>query len=128
MSRAVPVTRLSFGVCTVNVTTICLEAGVSRASYYRSPVAAMVKEVMAAPTLEWPEAETLKAEIVRLKRDDRELRSAKAQEIRELAETKNTYANHIQVLTLRNAQLEEENQRLRQRLESQEGVIKIDRR
>ena len=33
------------------------------------------------------------------------------------ADTNTTYANHIQVLTLRNAELEEENQRLRQRLE-----------
>jgi hypothetical protein len=45
--------------------------------------------------------------------------------MRELTDTKNTYANHIQVLTLRDAQLEEENQRLRQRLERHEGAAKL---
>jgi hypothetical protein len=34
---------------TATVTSICTEAGVSRASYYRSPVAAAVKEILQDP-------------------------------------------------------------------------------
>ncbi|MEU7457531.1 hypothetical protein [Streptosporangium roseum] len=101
----------------VTVTNICVEAGVSRASYYRSPVAAVVKELLAAPMVARPEVEELRAENFRLKKADRELRSEKAADIRELTDTVNTYANHIQVLTLRNVELEEENRLLRQRLE-----------
>ncbi|WP_336216001.1 hypothetical protein [Nonomuraea sp. LPB2021202275-12-8] len=102
---------------TVTVTNICVEAGVSRASYYRSPVAAVVKELLAAPAVARPEVEELKAEISRLKKAERKLRSEKAADIRELTDTVSTYADHIQVLTMRNAQLEEENQRYRKRLE-----------
>ncbi|WP_431906644.1 hypothetical protein [Nonomuraea jabiensis] len=102
---------------TVTVTNICVEAGVSRASYYRSPVAAVVKELLAAPAVARPEVEELRAEISRLKKADRELRSEKAADIRELTATVTAYANHIQVLTLRNAELEEENRLLREKLE-----------
>lgn len=102
---------------TINVTNICNEAGVSRASYYRSPVASVIKDLRETPTVARPETEMLKAEITTLKKEDRKLRSEKAAEIRELTDTNNTYANQIQVLALRNAQLEEENQRLRQRLQ-----------
>ncbi|SEG62760.1 hypothetical protein SAMN05444920_103554 [Nonomuraea solani] len=102
---------------TVTVTNICTEAGVSRASYYRSPVAAATKELLAAPAVARPEAEELRAEISRSKKADRELRSEKAADSRELTDTVNTYANHIQVLTLRNTELEEENRSLRERLE-----------
>ncbi|MFD1540189.1 hypothetical protein [Nonomuraea guangzhouensis] len=102
---------------TVTVTNICVEAGVSRASYYRSPVAAVIKELMVAPTVARPEVEELRAEISRLKKAERKLRSDKATELRELTDTVNTYADHIQVLTLRNAALEEENGLLRKRLE-----------
>jgi hypothetical protein len=48
---------------TVTVTNICAKAGVSRASYYRSPVAPAVKELLDALTVARPETETLKAEI-----------------------------------------------------------------
>ncbi|MFI6883818.1 hypothetical protein [Streptosporangium canum] len=84
---------------TVTVINICVEAGVSRASYYRSPVAAVVKELLAAPAVARPEVEELRAEIARLKKAERKLRSDKAEEIRDLADTMDTYANHIQVLT-----------------------------
>ncbi|MEU6718338.1 hypothetical protein ABZ897_43305 [Nonomuraea sp. NPDC046802] len=102
---------------TVTVTNICAEAGVSRASYYRSPVAAVVKELLAAPAVARPEAEELRAEIAQLKKADRKLRSEKAADIRELVDTVSTYADHIQALTLRNAELEEENRILRRKLE-----------
>jgi hypothetical protein len=35
---------------------ICTEAGVSRASYYRSPVSAVIKEILDAPEVDRPRA------------------------------------------------------------------------
>lgn len=92
---------------------ICTEAGVSRASYYRSPVAAVIKEVIAAPSTRRPEADELSQEVARLRKAERELRSEKAAEIRELRSTVATYANQIQILTLRNAELESVARKLR---------------
>ncbi|MER7180374.1 hypothetical protein ABT404_13000 [Streptomyces hyaluromycini] len=100
----------------LTVVNICQEAGVSRASYYRSPVASTVKEILAAPDVRRPEADELRAEVARLKRQDRELRSDHAIEVRELKGTAAAYANQIQVLALRNAEVEAENAALRQQL------------
>ncbi|TVZ84790.1 hypothetical protein [Streptomyces sp. BK340] len=100
----------------ITVVNLCTEAGVSRASYYRSPVAQAVKEILEAPQTRRPEPEELRAEVSRLKKAERELRSEHAAEIRELKDTVATYANQIQVLALRNAELETENARLLERL------------
>ncbi|MFB7467687.1 hypothetical protein ACFCZ1_30050 [Streptomyces sp. NPDC056224] len=90
----------------VNVVNIAAEAGVSRASYYRSPVAGAIKEILAAPSTKRPEVDELKAEVTRLRKELREFRREKAEEVRELKTTVSTYANQIQVLALRNAELE----------------------
>lgn len=95
---------------------IAAEAGVSRASYYRSPVAAAIKEILAAPEVKRPETDALKAEVTRLRKELRELRNDKAAEVREIKETAATYANQIQVLTLRNVELEDDARRLRAQL------------
>ena len=100
----------------ITVVNLCTEAGVPRASYYRSPVAQAVKEILEAPQTRRPEPEELRAEVSRLKRAERELRSEHAAEVRELKDTMATYANQIQVLTLRNAELETQNARLLERL------------
>ncbi|WP_329254678.1 hypothetical protein [Streptomyces canus] len=100
----------------ITVVNLCTEAGVSRASYYRSPVAQVVKEILEAPQTRRPEPEELRAEVSRLKKAERELRSEHAAEARELKETVATYANQIQVLTLRNAELETQNAHLLERL------------
>ncbi|MGW2826149.1 hypothetical protein ACWC24_34940 [Streptomyces sp. NPDC001443] len=100
----------------ITVVNLCTEAGVSRASYYRSPVAQAVKEILEAPRTRRPEPEELRAEVARLKKAERELRSEHAAEIRELKGTVATYANQIQVLALRNAELEIQNARLLERL------------
>ncbi|MET7853511.1 hypothetical protein ABZT48_36130 [Streptomyces avermitilis] len=100
----------------ITVVNLCTEAGVSRASYYRSPVAQAVKEILDAPQTRRPEPEELRAEVSRLKKAERELRSEHAAEIRELKDTVATYANQIQVLALRNAELETQNARLLERL------------
>ncbi|WP_406358479.1 hypothetical protein [Streptomyces sp. NBC_00658] len=100
----------------ITVVNLCTEAGVSRASYYRSPVAQAVKGILEAPQTRRPEPEELRAEVSRLKKAERELRSEHAAEVRELKDTVDTYANQIQVLTLRNAELETQNTRLLERL------------
>lgn len=100
-------------ITTVN---LCTEAGVSRASYYRSPVAQTVKEILEAPQTRRPEPEELRAEVARLKKAERELRSDHAAEIRELKDTLATYANQIQALTLRNAELQARHSRFLERL------------
>ncbi|MFD5784384.1 hypothetical protein [Streptomyces sp. NPDC126933] len=109
---------------------ICAEAGVSRASYYRSPVSAAIKEILGAPQAKRPEADELRQEIARIKKAVHELRIEKAAEIRELRSTVAAYANQIQTLTLRNAELEADSRRLQSRnAESQDGVIRqLERR
>ncbi|MDN3060089.1 hypothetical protein ACFV4E_15575 [Streptomyces hygroscopicus] len=79
-------------------------------------MAQAVKEILEAPQTRRPEPEELRAEVARLKKAERELRSEHAAELRELKDTVATYANQIQVLTLRNAELEAENARLLERL------------
>ncbi|OKI26631.1 hypothetical protein A6A28_16810 [Streptomyces sp. CB03578] len=99
----------------ITVVNVCTEAGVSRASYYRSPVAQAVKEILEAPQTRRPEPEELRAKVSLLKKAERELRRQHASEVRELKDTLAAYANQIQVLTLRNAELEAQNTRLLQR-------------
>ncbi|MGW6394269.1 hypothetical protein ACWFR1_28065 [Streptomyces sp. NPDC055103] len=103
---------------------ISAEAGVSRASYYRSPVSAAIKEVLGTPQARRPEADEFRQEIAKLKKTLQELRSDKAAEIRDLRSTVAAYANQIQILTLRNAELEVDGHRLRAQLvEEQHGAV-----
>jgi hypothetical protein len=44
----------------ITIVNVCTEAGVSRASYYRSPVAQAVKEILGAPQTRRPEPEELR--------------------------------------------------------------------
>jgi len=99
-----------------SVTSICTEAGVSRASYYRSPVATAIKEILKDPKTRRPELDDLCDEVKRLCRTERQMRSEHATEVRELRGTIATYANQIQALTLANHQLTEDNRRLQARL------------
>ncbi|ROQ63122.1 hypothetical protein EDD93_5860 [Streptomyces sp. 840.1] len=92
----------------VTVVNIAAEAGISRASYYRSPAAAAIKEILAAPATQRPEVDELRSEAARLRKELRRQRRQKAEEISELRQTVAAYANHIQVLTLRNTELEGE--------------------
>ncbi|MFD5117176.1 hypothetical protein ACFWNG_33535 [Streptomyces sp. NPDC058391] len=109
----------------LTVVNIAAEAGVGRASYYRSPVAAAIKEILAAPEARRPEVDELKAEITRLRKADRDLRKEKAAELRELQDTVATYANQIQALALRNAELEEDARKLRSQVdEATRGAVR----
>ncbi|MFD6469651.1 hypothetical protein [Streptomyces goshikiensis] len=109
----------------LTVVNICGEAGVSRASYYRSPVAQVVKEILAAPDIRRPEVEELRSEITRLRKVERKLRQDHAADVRDLRSTGAAYANQIQVLALRNAELEAENTALRARLHDRTENVSI---
>jgi hypothetical protein len=98
---------------TITVSNICTEAGVSRASYYRSPQAAAIKQLLDTPRPERPEIEDLRAQVKQQTKTERQLRAGHAAETRELRHTIKTYANQIQVLALRYAKLQDDNQRLR---------------
>lgn len=108
---------------------ICAEAGISRASYYRSPVAAVIKGILGSPEARRPESDELRREIARLKRCEARLRQEKAAEIRELRATIAAYANQIQVLALRNVELEADTQRLQAQFDGgRKDVVKQLRR
>ncbi|MGW0825329.1 hypothetical protein [Streptomyces sp. NPDC002845] len=53
---------------TLTVTTLCTEVGISRATYYRSPLAKIIKGLLQAPDAPRPQTDTLTAEITRLNR------------------------------------------------------------
>jgi hypothetical protein len=96
----------------LTITNICLEAGVSRASFYRSAHAPEIRHALTNPNLPRPETEQLRQQLRQLQQTEKTLRSQHAAEIRELRSTVKTYANQIQVLALRVDQLEDDNQRL----------------
>jgi len=114
----------------LTVTNICLEAGISRASFYRSPQAALIRQALADPhTGPRPETEKLRAQVHQLTKTDKALRSDHADEVRELRGTVKTYANQIQVLTLRITQLEEDNHRQHHRPEhADDNVVTLPAR
>ncbi len=102
----------------LSVTNVCLEAGVSRASFYRCAQAAKIRQALADPASKpRPEAEDLRTQAQRLQRAETALRAQHATEVHELRATVGTYANQIQLLALRAEQLEADNQRLLHRLE-----------
>jgi hypothetical protein len=100
----------------LTVSSICTEAGISRASFYRSPLAARIRADLADPaSTRRPEAEQLRAKVRELTAADKELRSKHAAEIRDLRTTTRIYANQIQILTLRISHLD--NKQLTARLQ-----------
>ncbi|MEU6032048.1 hypothetical protein ABZ825_34445 [Streptomyces tauricus] len=104
---------------------IATEDGASRASYYRSPVAPAIKKILSAPDVKRPEVDEFKAEVARLRKHERALRQEHAAEVRELKDATATYANQIQILALRNAELEEDAGKLRSQLsDSSDRVVR----
>jgi hypothetical protein len=102
----------------LTVSGICTEAGISRASFYRSPLAARIRADLADPdSTRRPEAEQLRVKVRELTAADKELRGKHATEIRDLHATTRTYANQIQILTLRISHLEDDNKQLTARLQ-----------
>lgn len=96
----------------LTISNLCAEAGISRASYYRSPAAAVIREVLASGQVTRPEIDILRDQVRELKKAEKRLRRDHSAQVRELRDTVTAYANRIQVLELRNAELEEHNRRL----------------
>jgi outer membrane murein-binding lipoprotein Lpp len=102
----------------LTVTSICAEAGISRASFYRSPLAGRIRADLADPgSTRRPGTEQLRVKVRELTAADKQLRSKHAAEIRDLRATVRTYANQIQILTLRISQLEDDSNQLASRLQ-----------
>jgi hypothetical protein len=108
---------------TLTVSNICTEAGVSRVSYYRSPQAAAIKELLDAPRTQRPEVDDLRTQVKQLTRTERQLRAEHAGEVRDLRETVRTYANQIRVLALHADQLKRESEQLRNDLARPGGNV-----
>ncbi|MGQ4363546.1 hypothetical protein [Streptomyces sp. SAS_272] len=108
---------------TLTISALCTEAGISRATYYRSPVEKTVTGLLQAPDAPRSQTDVLTNEIARLKRADRALRSQHAAEQRETRAALAAYANHIQTLSLRNAELEAANAALREGLQRSDGTL-----
>jgi chromosome segregation ATPase len=102
----------------LTITNLCTEAGISRASFYRSPLAEQIKKLINDPASPRPELEDLRQQVKDLKNADKALRSQHASQIRELREQVTTYANQIQVLALHISRFQDDNDRLVRRLET----------
>jgi chromosome segregation ATPase len=102
----------------LTITNLCTEAGISRASFYRSPLAEQIKKLINDPASPRLELEDLRQQVKDLKNADKALRSQHASQIRELREQVTTYANQIQVLALHISRFQDDNDRLVRRLET----------
>lgn len=102
----------------LTVTNVCLEAAVSRASFYRCGCAAEIRQALLDPgSMPQPDAGETRSQTRALQVAEKALRALHATEVRELRATVTTYANQIQLLALRAEQLDADNQRLLQRLQ-----------
>jgi chromosome segregation ATPase len=101
----------------LTISNLCAEAQISRASFYRSPNADRVRKLLAEPAAPRPELQELRDQVRQLKKTETALRGEHAAVVRELRDQVKTYANQIQILTLRLGQLTDDNQRLQRRLE-----------
>jgi predicted nuclease with TOPRIM domain len=111
----------------LTVSNLCAEAGVGRDSYYRSPQ--IIEKFTAAKAnadARKPEFVALREELAEVKRQLKAQTREAAAERRALEETITSYANQIQALALRNAELETQNGRLRERLEATNNVSRLD--
>ena len=112
----------------LTIGNLCAEAGISRASYYRSPAAAVIREVLSSGPAARPETGILRAQARELKKAEKRLRRDHSAQVRELTDTVTAYANRIQVLALRNAELKEHNpMQLSAGLEPLPGVSRMGR-
>ena len=83
--------------------------------------------MLEAPRAQRPEVEELRERVKQLTRTERQLRAEHATEIRDLRDTIKSYANQVQVLALRAAQLEDDDQRLRNSVAlADDGIAQIN--
>ena len=108
----------------LTISSLCREASVGRDSYYRS--SQQFKDTVAAAferrEAQQPELVALREEVTALKREKKQTAQDNAHIVRGLEDTVRIYANQIQVLTLRNAELEDQ---LHQRAGHDVSVIRV---
>lgn len=92
-------------------------------SYYRSPVAAVVKTLLASDQTPRPEVEQLRQRVRELDKAGKKQRRRHAQKVQDLKAAAAVYANQVQVLALRNAELEADNRRLVAQLAQLEAAV-----
>lgn len=108
----------------LNVKNLCAEAQVPRASFYRSAHAAEFQRILNDPGQQ-PQAEQQRRQASQNKASGSQQHAQRAADLREAREQAKTYANHIQVLTLRLAQLSTENAQLLARIERDAGITHL---
>jgi hypothetical protein len=111
----------------LNVKNLCAEAQVPRASFYRSAHAAEFQRILNDPRQQ-PQAEQQRRKASQRKASGHQQHAQRAADLREAREQARTYANHIQVLTLRLAQVTAENAQLLARIERDTGITHIPSR
>lgn len=116
-------TRLLTGQATrtngeLTVTNLCLEAGVGRDSFYRSPIKDHFAACRANAHANKPETARLREETRQHTTKLKAERAERARALRELEELLHSYANQIQALTLDNHRLAAENTRLLRQLDN----------
>lgn len=109
----------------LTVANLCREAGVGRDSYYRSPQQFKDRFVAACGNHDGhqPELVRLREVVAELRRQQKRTVTGHAAAVRDLEDTIKTYANQIQALALRSAELGDENLLLRQRHGQSANVV-----
>ncbi|MFE1558901.1 hypothetical protein ACFW6V_28455 [Streptomyces sp. NPDC058734] len=102
----------------LTVTNLCLEAGVGRDSFYRSPIKDHFAACRANADTNEPETTRLREEIRQLTATRKAERADHSRTLRELEELLRSYANQIQALALDNHHLAAENTRLLRQLDN----------
>jgi DNA-binding protein H-NS len=101
----------------LTVANLCLEAGVGRDSFYRSPtIRARFAAACANHQAHQPELVRLREQLTAQRAEANAAARRNAETIRALEQTITTYANQIQTLALHAAELTQDNQRLREQL------------
>lgn len=112
---------------TLNVTNLCLEAGLGRDSFYRSSNTFRQRftEAKANRESQEPELVSLRKKVRVLRRTTEDSHRDAAKRTREMEDTIRVYANHIQALTLRNQHLKQENRRLQEQLMRSDPGVRV---
>ncbi|MFF7579136.1 hypothetical protein ACFZBE_29790 [Streptomyces sp. NPDC008061] len=102
----------------LTVTNLCLEAGVGRDSFYRSPIKDDFAACRTNVNTHKPETARLREEIRQLTAAHKAKRAVRVRAQRELEDHLHSYANQFQALTVDNHRLATENTRLLQHLDN----------
>jgi uncharacterized membrane-anchored protein YhcB (DUF1043 family) len=113
----------------LTVANLCLEAGVGRDSFYRSPaIRARFTQSRANHEGHQPELIRLREQLRTQQAETGTAARRYAEAVRLLEQTITSYANQIQTLALRAAELADENEQLRNQLAHRQAVRTLSTR